>query len=46
MVYIIYVYINFCTDLVIPVKIFKVYANDKPWVSTGKKKLALSKKLF
>ncbi|XP_067658336.1 uncharacterized protein [Haliotis asinina] len=37
-------YINFCVDLVIPVKEIKTYPNNKPWVSKELKKLLNEKK--
>ena len=37
-------YIAFCVDSVIPTKSFKIYSNDKPWVSHSLKKLIILKK--
>lgn len=37
-------YIDFCVVSVIPTKAFKVYSNDKPWVSRSLKKLIIQKK--
>ncbi len=37
-------YVNFCVDSVIPTKTFKVYSNDKPWVSGKLKKLIIQNK--
>lgn len=37
-------YVNFCIDSVIPTKSFKVYPNDKPWVSKNLKTLINEKR--
>jgi gmma-aminobutyric acid receptor subunit gamma/cGMP-dependent protein kinase 2 len=37
-------YINFCTDLVVPSKVVKIYANNKPWITKDVKELINKKK--
>ena len=39
--------IEFCKDVIVPPKVVKVYANNKPWITGSVKKvLNLKRKLF
>ena len=37
-------YVNFCTDISIPVKHIKVFANNKPWITKNVKEIINRKK--